>query len=141
MNIGVANITDAVSLASLDQSQPFSAHWSEANWRSELTYPAACVWCMSQQTQLVGFIAVRGAAGQYEITNLAVDKNWLRQGIATALLSQALHTTKAQQFTLEVSEHNHPARALYKKNGFTEVGRRHQFYPDGADAILMERCL
>lgn len=40
---------------------------------------------------------------------------------------------------LEVRESNVAAINLYKRHGFTEVGRRKKFYPDGEGAVLMNR--
>ena len=139
MKIEASTSAEAPLLAALDQAQRFSAHWSEPDWRSELTYSAARVWGAWCTAQLVGFIALRGAVDQFEITNLAVAEHYLRRGIGTALLTHALTHTNGKQFTLEVSQHNHPARSLYEKNGFIVVGVRRQFYPDGADALLMEK--
>ena len=40
---------------------------------------------------------------------------------------------------LEVRAGNAPARALYGKQGFKEVGYRKRFYADGEDAVLLTR--
>ena len=141
MNIALATLADALALTALDQAQAFSAHWSEMNWRAELVYPAARVWCARLRKKIIGFITVRGAAGQFEITNLAVDKMYTRQGIGSALLAHVLTQLNVKHLTLEVSESNQPARMLYEKYGFKVVSVRRQFYPDGADALLMERTL
>ncbi len=42
---------------------------------------------------------------------------------------------------MEVSVKNIPARGLYEKLGFRKVGIRKRYYPDGSDAILMEKEL
>ena len=139
MNIEAPTFADVPVLAALDQAQPFSAHWNETDWRAELGCAAAQVWCAKLAGTLVGFIAVRGAAGQFEITNLAVDKGFTRRGIGAMLLAHVLTQVNTTQLTLEVSAHNQPARALYEKNGFRTVNIRRQFYPDGSDALLMER--
>ena len=46
----------------------------------------------------------------------------------------------AQKIFLEVAENNHPARAMYERNGFVQIGVRPKYY-DGIDAILMEKKL
>lgn len=44
-----------------------------------------------------------------------------------------------ENITLEVRETNEPAKALYKKQGFIEVGRKKCYYKDtGEDAITMK---
>jgi [ribosomal protein S18]-alanine N-acetyltransferase len=41
---------------------------------------------------------------------------------------------------LEVRADNEPAQRLYRRRGFTEIGRRRGYYqPSGADAVVMER--
>lgn len=42
---------------------------------------------------------------------------------------------------LEVRVSNGAAIALYDQLGFKQVGRRKQYYPDGEDAILMNKDL
>jgi [ribosomal protein S18]-alanine N-acetyltransferase len=38
---------------------------------------------------------------------------------------------------LEVATTNTGARALYRRTGLVEVGRRRRYYPDGSDAIVL----
>jgi ribosomal-protein-alanine N-acetyltransferase len=45
----------------------------------------------------------------------------------------------AGQIFLEVSDRNGAARALYAAAGFEAVGRRRQYYTDGADALVLSR--
>lgn len=45
-----------------------------------------------------------------------------------------------KQFILEVRVSNNPAKKLYLSEGFSEIGRRAGYYPDGAsreDAVVM----
>lgn len=42
---------------------------------------------------------------------------------------------------LEVKASNQGALSLYSKLGFDEVGRRHRYYPNGEDALLLKRSL
>lgn len=141
MNILSATAAQAEVLAGLDNCVPFSAHWNVQNWQDELAQPAARIWCAQQDGQLTGFIALRGAAGQWELLNLAVAPAQQRQGIGTALLCHALDALGAVQITLEVSTANQAAQALYQKAGFVVLGVRKQFYKDGTDALIMGNVL
>lgn len=144
MNIRLALPTESIILFNLDNAQTFSAHWSEVDWQSELAHPSARVWCALTNGKIVGFVCVRGAAGQYEITNLAVDPGYTRQGIGRALLAHAveeLHAMGVGQVTLEVSSANEPARALYQNDRFVMLGTRKKFYKDGSDALILGRQL
>ena len=141
MNITPATATQAAILAALDNRVAFSAHWSVSNWQDELAQAAAKIWCAQMDGQIVGFVALRGAAGQWELLNLAVAPDQQRQGIATALLRQALCALGTVQVTLEVSTANSAAQALYRKMGFVVLGVRKQFYTDGSDALIMGNVL
>ena len=141
MNILPATVTQAELLATLDNCVAFSAHWNVQNWRDELAQPAACILTAQQEGKLVGFVALRGAAGQWELLNIAVAPDHQRQGIATALMRQALAFIGNAQITLEVSTANQAAQALYQKMGFVVLGVRPKFYKDGTDALIMGNVL
>ena len=144
MNIRLALPSEGKLFFEIDRAQTFSAHWSEGAWQAELAQPAARVWGAFVGERLVGFICVRGAAGQYEITNLAVELGHTRQGIGRALLTYATDQLKALgagQVTLEVSTANKPAQALYQSGTFTMLGVRKKFYPDGSDALILGKRL
>jgi ribosomal-protein-alanine N-acetyltransferase len=42
---------------------------------------------------------------------------------------------------LEVDERNQPARRLYRRAGFAEVGRRQGYYDSAAAALVLRRDL
>ena len=69
-----------------------------------------------------------------------VAAEFLRRGIANELvrnLVQRAENEAASAILLEVRESNLPARGLYEKHGFREVGRRGVYYRDPVeDAIL-----
>lgn len=77
-----------------------------------------------------------------DIQDVAVDPACRRNGLATALI-RALANRAGERgiarLTLDVSATNSGALALYAGLGFTEDGRRHAYYRDGTDAILMSR--
>ena len=141
MNITLATAAQADILTTLDRSVPFSAHWSVEDWQAELAQPTARIWCAQEDGQIIGFVVLRGACGQWELLNIAVEAGHQRQGIATSLLRHVLATLGTEQITLEVSAVNLAARALYQKVGFVELGVRKQFYKDGTDALIMGNVL
>jgi ribosomal-protein-alanine N-acetyltransferase len=91
-----------------------------------------------------GMILARVAADEAEILTLAVDPTVQRHGFGRALLGQALATARqrgASAAFLEVASANAPARALYAAAGFAMVGRRPGYYPEGGDALVLQRPL
>uniref|UniRef100_UPI001F012A0B GNAT family N-acetyltransferase n=1 Tax=Falsiroseomonas oryziterrae TaxID=2911368 RepID=UPI001F012A0B len=91
-----------------------------------------------------GFVLARVAADEAEILTLAVLPEARRQGVGGALLAGAMAAAAARgaaAMFLEVSEGNAAARALYAAAGFSGVGRRRRYYPDGSDAVVLRRTL
>lgn len=87
-----------------------------------------------------GMLLGRVAADEAEIMTLAVAPEARRQGIATSLLRAATAKVAALGGTamfLEVSVANEPARAVYCRFGFEEVGRRRRYYADETDALVL----
>ena len=141
MNIRLAAAAEAALLAGLDQACTFSARWNLNGWQDELANPACRVWCAEINGKIVGFIALRGVADQYEVTNFAVEADLRRQGIGKALLAHALEQLPGGDVTLEVSTNKVPAVCLYERAGFARRGVRKQFYKDGSDALVMGQRL
>jgi ribosomal-protein-alanine N-acetyltransferase len=90
--------------------------------------------------KLCGFVCAQAVGGEWEIENVVVAAEFLRRGIAKELvrtLIQLAEHEAASAILLEVRESNLPARRLYEKHGFREVGRRRMYYRDPAeDAVL-----
>jgi ribosomal-protein-alanine N-acetyltransferase len=97
---------------------------------------------------LHGFILSRLAGGEAEILSVAVASARRGRGLARALLNLHLRRLAglgANAVFLEVDEDNDPARRLYRRAGFREVGRRAGYYQQGRDhaatALVLRRDL
>ena len=90
---------------------------------------------------VMGYVGMMYVLDEGYISNVAVSPEYRRQGIARRLIEELMLIAKEHELsfvTLEVRESNEPARVLYKKHGFTDVGRRKNYYNLPAeDAILM----
>ena len=71
---------------------------------------------------------IREGGGQAELLTLATHPDARGQGLARALLAEALPQLDAAVLFLEVAEDNAPALALYRRLGFTPFGRRPGYY-------------
>lgn len=94
--------------------------------------------------RVVAYGCILMTLGAYEITNIAVDPLWRRQGHGEKMLKRLVKyctVNKAEKIFLEVKDSNTAARNLYKKFGFTETGLRPRYYKDGSDAVLMTKLL
>jgi [ribosomal protein S18]-alanine N-acetyltransferase len=91
-----------------------------------------------------GFVIVRSAGDEAELLTLAVDPDFRRLGLATALLRaaiSALHAAGTKRLFLEVDESNSAASGLYKSIGAVVVGRRPRYYEHGANADIFRLAL
>jgi [ribosomal protein S18]-alanine N-acetyltransferase len=133
---------DVPAMLTLEQQTPGAAHWTSEQYHKLVA--AGVVLVAEGAGKLVGFICAQAVAGEWknewEIENVVVAAECLRRGVASALLQaliQRARSRAASALLLEVRESNLPARRLYEKHGFTEVGRRRAYYADPAeDAIL-----
>jgi ribosomal-protein-alanine N-acetyltransferase len=94
-----------------------------------------------------GFALLRTIAGETELLLIAVRNRYRRQGIARALIDQAIADSAengAQTLHLEVRDGN-PAAELYRSAGFTPVGVRRDYYRGRTgkvfDALTFKRRL
>ena len=96
----------------------------------------------------VGFIVSRRAADEAEILSVAVARAWRGRGLSRKLLDLHLRRLAGlglRAVFLEVDEDNVPARKLYARAGFSQVGRRPGYYAQGRDkaaaALVLRRDL
>ena len=86
-----------------------------------------------------GFIHIEKHIDFIDIINIAVDKNYQREGIGSKLLESIINKYNLR-ILLEVRESNISALKLYEKFKFKEINRRHKYYGN-EDAIVMERSI
>ncbi|RYH09469.1 GNAT family N-acetyltransferase [Tropicimonas sp. IMCC6043] len=117
--------------------------WSEVEFAALLASPG-CFLC----TVPDGFALGRVLAGEAELLTLAVAPQARRSGQGRRLLGTfetAAREQGADRAFLEVSAANGPAIALYLSQGYSEAGRRKDYYrtPTGTriDALVLTRPL
>ena len=117
--------------------------WSVMQLRDSIAEKDAILIVTLDDT-LAGFICVRQNKFHWEILQLVVDKHFHRQHCATALVTHLIASAKNEKIEslqLEVRRSNAAAIGLYRKMGFSIVGERRGYYPDGEDAILATKLL
>ena len=133
-----AALNDVSAILSLEQQAPGAAHWRADQYNK--LFDSGIILVAEETGKLCGFVCAQAVAGEWEIENVVVAAEFLRRGIAQELvrtLIQLAQHEAASAVLLEVRESNLPARRLYEKHGFREVGRRRMYYRDPAeDAIL-----
>ena len=123
----------------------FSAPWSERSIASELQNEYS-LWLVEERDGVaVAYVGSQSCPPEADVMNVAVAPAFRRQGIGEGLmvaLMDALRDKGMESLTLEVRASNSPAIALYDRLGFTEVGRRPNYYTDpGEDALIMRKEL
>jgi ribosomal-protein-alanine N-acetyltransferase len=95
----------------------------------------------------IGFALLRRAADEAEIISIGIRPIAQRRGIARKLIAHEaarLAELGAGSLFIEVAGSNMAARALYAACGFSEAGRRRDYYEtrEGReDAIVMRKAL
>lgn len=156
LSVRVADRGAALRLAALHAAAFDAEPWDAAAFDSLLASPGVVALTASDPdgdgdgdlAHAVGFVLVRHAADEAEILTLAVVPPRRREGIAARLIEAAAITLAAQgaaALFLEVAEDNAPARALYRRAGFEEVGRRRGYYArkgaPACDALVLRLAL
>jgi [ribosomal protein S18]-alanine N-acetyltransferase len=145
VTIGALTAADAERCAELE-AQLFDGDdpWPAAAFNRELAsahsyYVGARTACM-----LVGYAGIsrlgRRPPFEYEVHTIGVDPAYQGRGIGRRLLGELLKFADGGVVYLEVRTDNEAAIALYRSEGFTQVGLRRRYYRvSGADAYTMRR--
>ena len=143
--LSTATPRDARALAAIHAAS-FHRGWSEHEFEQLLTDRGVVADRAISGRQNVGFILSRRAADEAEILSVAVARAWRGRGLARRLLDLHLRRLAGlglRAVFLEVDEDNTPARRLYARAGFREVGRRPGYYAQsgGKGALVLRRDL
>ena len=134
----VAQVTAVADLEKVCFSDP----WSEKSVASELDNPLA-LWLVALDGDTVaGYIGSQTVMDETDMMNVAVAPSHRRMGIGEQLvmtLVGKLQKRGSHSLTLEVRDSNEPARSLYEKLGFEQVGRRPNYYRNPREDALILR--
>ena len=120
----------------------FSDPWSENSVASELKNPLSC-WLVAEEDGVVaGYIGSQTVMDESDMMNVAVHPDHRRKGVAESLVNELIEALKkrgSRCLTLEVRASNEPAKALYEKLGFVQVGLRKNYYRNPKEDALILR--
>ena len=120
----------------------FSDPWSEKSVASELNNPLALWLVADDNGRVAGYIGSQTVVGESDMMNVAVHPDYRQQGIATGLIVgqvEQLRKLESHSLTLEVRASNEPAKRLYEKLGFQQVGCRKNYYRNPREDALILR--
>lgn len=137
--IRLATGADLAGVVDLDAVCFGSAAWSAGSWADEFDRPDRVIQVAGPDASIAGYVVSSVPADVHDtvdLTRIAVALAWRRTGLGARLLRAALRSVPGRQVLLEVAESNDAARALYRRAGFTVIGRRRGYY-GAVDALVM----
>ena len=137
ISIGIQHLEGCINL----DLNALGGLWNKDQWEYELSNYANLCFGIILEGNPIAVTSACLTAGELNITALAVDKSFRRNGLGSKLLSHLLDEAKksgAKNAILEVKSTNQSAKYLYKSLNFEVVGNRKNYYRDGSDALLFK---
>ncbi|VAX13550.1 Ribosomal-protein-S18p-alanine acetyltransferase [hydrothermal vent metagenome] len=121
--------------------------WTEGIFADCIKVGYSC-WVYREESDIRGYCVMALGPGEAHILTLCVHPDFQRRGLARRIMTFMLKLAQkwqAETMHLEVRPSNHAAIELYASLGFTEVGRRPNYYPaendSREDALIMTLSL
>lgn len=136
--------SDLSAVAQIER-EIFSLPWSQQGFADSIAQENTCYLVAQISGKIAGYCGFLQVLDEADITNVAVQESYRRQGAAEMLLGRLLEEGEkrgVRAFTLEVRESNQEAISLYRKLGFEQAGIRKNFYDfPKEDAVIMWKYL
>ena len=133
---------DVTAVAALE-AENFSRPWSYDAFCKTLSDEKYIVIIAKETDALLGYCVLLCTGEEADITNVCTAPSARGKGVAMAMLTALMEAGKSRgvaEFFLEVRESNTPARNLYMKLGFEEIGLRKNYYEEPREhAVLMKK--
>ncbi len=126
------------------EEQCFNSGYARKTFEKEIENKIAIYFAAVKEEKVVGYVGLWDICGTAEIIDVAVHRDYRRQGVAKRLLEAMIGECENRgifEVNLEVRESNFAARELYRKLGFLENGLRKKYYENKETAILMQKKL
>ena len=132
---------DVKQVAALEAAT-FARPWSEQSFHREVLENSVARYMVADlDGEIVGYAGAWVVMDECHITNLAVAEKERGKGYGSRLLDAVTRYAAnlgAVWADLEVRVSNETAQRLYRRAGFTVLGKRKKYYEDnGEDALLM----
>jgi len=119
--------------------------WTRLGLITELERDVASCLVLHLSGKVAGYIVSWLIRGEVHLLNVAVHPACRNLGLGRLLMDHVVAWSReqgARKMFLEVRESNAAARALYRRLGFVETGRRKNYYAEEhEDALTMARRL
>ena len=120
----------------------FTTPWSENSVAGELQNPLSLWLVAAEGDRVAGYVGSQSVMEESDMMNVAVHPDFRRQGIARLLIDELIRALKEKNCTslsLEVRASNAPAIGLYEALGFSQVGKRPNYYRNPKEDALILR--
>jgi ribosomal-protein-alanine N-acetyltransferase len=133
-------VSDIPAVIAIENAS-FTSPWSEASVLSEINASQSLTRVATVNESIVGYIIAKQILDEGQMLDLAVQLEFMRQGIADLLmrdLISGLRVSGVINLYLEVRATNAAAIRLYEKFGFTRISIRKDYYKNPVeDAYVM----
>ena len=125
---------------------PWDQPWSVQSFGEILAMPGAQGWLMTRGAMPIGFMLARFALDEGEILLTGIAPEARRHGHAAHLMGVLMDHARASGIGTLFLEHaasNEAAGALYRRFGFSPIGRRRAYYErrgGGREDAITLRC-
>ncbi len=127
------------------ENASFTVCWSKKSFAQAIETENFSLYVLKHCGIICGFYCIMTVGGESELLNIAVLGDYRGRGFGSALLSHAEKNAlsdKSGVIYLEVRKSNAPARGLYRKFCFEELGVRRNYYSHPTeDAVIMRKIL
>ena len=126
--MGVSDLDAVVRIEEAVYSHP----WTRGNFQDSLYSGYQAQTLRDAHGELLGYFLVMLAVDEAHLLNISVAALHQHQGLGRMLLDQATGVARQHHMRtmlLEVRESNVHAAKVYRQYGFTEIGRRKNYYP------------
>ncbi len=128
-----------VLIAELKEYDEF---WNEKILIDEFQNENSEYFVLIDREKIIGFAGLWFNIDEAHIMNIAVKKEYRKNGFGTKLLEFLIVKAKEKNkicITLEVSDNNFSAILLYEKFNFEKIGTRKKYYNAENDALIMTK--
>ena len=143
MEIVKMNEDHVASVAAIEKECFGVDAWSEKSVASELTNQLSLWLVVVDGDRVAGYVGSQTVCDETDMMNVAVTADYRRQGLGEKLvlaLVEELKAINSKCLTLEVRDSNTPARTLYEKLGFQQIGLRKNYYRNPKeDAYILRK--
>jgi ribosomal-protein-alanine N-acetyltransferase len=125
----------------------YSHPWTRGNFIDSLAAGYLAEVLHDEGGGVVGYFVAMSGVDELHLLNITVAPAWQGRGHGSFLLGIVQQHARALglgSLWLEVRQSNHRARALYRRQGFAEVGLRKAYYPAAGkreDAVVMSLAI